>query len=211
MAIVDKNDKQLTLKVVYCGPPQGGKASNLASLCEHIDPSHRGRLMTLNGSGDPTLLCDVLPTFFELSGLSIRIKICSVPGQPIHQMTRRAVLRGVDGIVFVADSSPESASTNQSAFVELRKDLEVIGNSTEDLAWVTQFNKRDLPGAVQPVSFLSEHVQMATANQGKGVLETFMHLAESVWANLEKQEKLEEHFQVSTKQFRNMLLQQLDL
>ncbi len=182
MALLDTEEKQLTFKFVYCGPPLAGKSSNLRRLQELVDDKNRGRLVTLNGSGDRTLFFDLLPLFFRVSGLSVRIKVYTVPGQPAHRMTRRAVLRGVDGIVFVADSDPAHHADNTQSFDELRDNLKIVGSSLQEVALVTQFNKRDLPGALRSRAFAKEAVKLACAETGKGVLDTFLELAGAVWS-----------------------------
>ena len=201
MAIVDILERQLTLKIVYCGPPLAGKTTNLTKLYEVVHEGNRGRLMTLAGSGDRTLFFDLLPLFFQVSGLAVRIKVYTVPGQAVHQMTRRAVLRGVDGVVFVADSAAGQAANNRVAYQELKENLELLGAEEGDVAMITQFNKRDVagPAAVQP--FADEPVEEATAEAGAGVLRTFLRLVQATWAVAESQANLQEHFGVSEEDF----------
>src|SRR6187549_4250504 len=112
MAQVDFNERQLTLKLVYYGPPHSGKTSNLRALHGAVDKLNRGRFMTLDTRDDRTLFFDLLPIFFRTSGFSFRIKVYTVPGQPVHETTRRLVLTGADGVVFVADSRADHRETN---------------------------------------------------------------------------------------------------
>jgi mutual gliding-motility protein MglA len=107
VAQVDFAERQLTLKLVYYGPPLSGKTSNLRALHTKVDKLNRGRLMTLDTRDDRTLFFDLLPIFFRTSSFSMRIKVYTVPGQPVHEATRKVVLAGADGVVFVADSSPD--------------------------------------------------------------------------------------------------------
>ena len=108
VAQVDFHERQLTLKLVYYGPPLSGKTTNLRALHGRVDALNRGRLMALDTRDDRTLFFDLLPIFFRTSALSFRIKVYTVPGQPMHEATRRVVLQAADGVVFVADSSPAS-------------------------------------------------------------------------------------------------------
>ena len=106
MAQVDFTERQLTLKLVYYGPPLSGKTTNLRALHQKVDKLNRGRLMTLDTRDDRTLFFDLLPIFFRTSGFSFRIKVYTVPGQPIHEATRRVVLSQADGVVFVLIATP---------------------------------------------------------------------------------------------------------
>src|SRR5882757_7088718 len=108
MAVVDFAERQLTLKLVYFGPPLSGKTANLRALHGMVDKLNRGRLMTRDTRDDRTLFFDLLPIFFRAgtSAFSFRIKVYTVPGQPVHEATRKVVLAGSDGVVFVADSNP---------------------------------------------------------------------------------------------------------
>ena len=110
MAQVDFGERQLTLKLVYYGPPHSGKTSNLRALHSAVDKLNRGRLMTLDTRDDRTLFFDLLPLFFRASGFSFQIKVYTVPGQPVHEATRKVVLANADGVVFVADSRPDHRS-----------------------------------------------------------------------------------------------------
>lgn len=201
MVQLDADERQLTFKFVYCGPPLAGKTSNLTRLHELVDAANRGRLMILNGSNDRTLFFDLLPIFFRVSGLSVRIKVYAVPGQPAHRMTRRAVLRGVDGVVFVADSEPTHAGSNQQSYRELKSNLEQAGRAMEDIAFVTQYNKRDLTGALSADPFADERVMLASAREGGGVLETFLELAGQAWSCADRACDLQSQFEISRDQF----------
>lgn len=205
MPIIDLEERQLTLKLVYCGPPRAGKTTNLHKLHEFVDANSRGRLMTLDGSHEHTFFFDLLPIFFRVSGFSVRIKVYTVPGQVVHRMTRRAVLRGVDGVVFVADSGPQQATVNSFAFAELRDNLSLVGGDVEKIAFVTQFNKRDLDEPLPAEPFSAEAVELAVACDGQGVLDTFLVIAEKVWQSLEQNSDLPEGFSVTAAEFRSEL------
>ncbi len=208
MAIVDIDERQVTFKLVYCGPPLAGKTTNLTKLYEIVHAGNRGRLMTLEGEGERTIFFDLLPLFFQVSGLSVRIKVYTVPGQAAHQMTRRAVLRGADGVVFVADSGAALAAQNQHAYRELTDNLALQG-ALEHVAVITQFNKRDIEAPVAMKAFASEPVEAAIAEAGEGVLPTFLRLVEATWAVSEQENGLREHFGVSQREFAEALARHL--
>ena len=146
VAQVDFNERQITLKLVYYGPPLSGKTTNLKALHARVEEWNRGRLMTLDTRDDRTLFFDLLPIFFRVSGLSFRMKVYTVPGQPMHDATRRVVLQGCDGVVFVADSSPAQIDANHVAWLGLARHLGNLG--LERIPVIVQYNKRDLPDAL---------------------------------------------------------------
>src|SRR6185312_15017513 len=123
VAQLDFAERQLTLKLVYFGPPLSGKTSNLRALHANVDKLNRGRLMTLDTRDDRTLFFDLLPIFFRSSSFSFRIKVYTVPGQPVHEATRKIVLAGADGVVFVADSSRAAIDANREAWTSLHASL----------------------------------------------------------------------------------------
>src|SRR6185295_5351410 len=143
---MDVAERQLTLKLVYYGPPLSGKTSNLRALHDQVATLNRGRLMTLDTRDDRTLFFDLLPIFFRASNFSFRIKVYTVPGQPVHEATRKVVLAGADGVVFVADSKPDQREANSVSWKNLVANLASLNLAT--LPVVIQYNKRDLPDAV---------------------------------------------------------------
>src|SRR6185295_10221360 len=124
---MDVAERQLTLKLVYYGPPLSGKTSNLRALHGAVDKLNRGRLMTLDTRDDRTLFFDLLPIFFRTSGFSFRIKVYTVPGQPVHEATRKVVLAGADAVVFVADSRADQREANRSSWSNLTGNLQTLG------------------------------------------------------------------------------------
>ena len=146
VAAIDFAERQITLKVVYCGPPLSGKTSNLAALYARADERGRGRLMTLDTKDDRTLFFDLLPMVIRTANLAFRIKVYTVPGQPIHEATRRVVLTGADGVVFVADSAPDRRDANRDSWIQTTRLLQ--SNGAERIPMVLQYNKRDLADAV---------------------------------------------------------------
>jgi len=191
--------KELTIKLVYYGPALSGKTTNLQSLHLLVDSTSRGRLMTLETRDDRTLFFDMLPlTFRSDKDLSLRIKLFTVPGQVIHGSTRRLVLQGADGIVFVADSQLAETANNAAAFLDLTENLKANGIKMSEMPLVIQFNKRDLPDVRTDAELIAlarrgkEPVFPAIAATGKGVVETFMGILHLSYSTLDAQHKLKD-------------------
>jgi len=200
---IDFEKREIQLKVVYYGPGLSGKTTNLVAIHRIAAPSSRGRLMTLDTKDDRTLFFDLLPMHFATdSGLSIAIKLFTVPGQVIHDATRRLVLQGADAVAFIADSQVAETQANKEAFLNLRRNLEENGLDIKTMPLVIQFNKRDLPGVrtdaeIDKLAAKSrEPVFKAIATDGAGVVETFMGLVELTWQRLNQWHDLEGKFQV---------------
>jgi signal recognition particle receptor subunit beta len=208
VAQVDFTERQLTLKLVYYGPPLSGKTSNLRALHGKVDTLNRGRLMTLDTRDDRTLFFDLLPIFFRASGFSFRIKVYTVPGQPVHEATRKVVLAGADGVVFVADSKPDQREANRASWQNLVANLASIG--LQNLPIVVQYNKRDLPDAV-PLEAADRFgdpdraLAGACARTGDGVVPTFFDLVGRAWEALDKDLKLSDKLGIDSTAFRRAL------
>lgn len=207
MAQVDFTERQLTLKLVYYGPPLSGKTSNLKALHDAVDKLNRGRLMTLDTRDDRTLFFDLLPIFFRTSAFSFRIKVYTVPGQPVHEATRKVVLAGADGVVFVADSRPDQAEANRASWKNLLANLDSLGLAKVPI--VVQYNKRDLPDAV-PLATADRFghpgdLLEACAKQGQGVVDTFFELVGRSWDFLERDLKLADKLGIDSATFRRAL------
>ena len=208
MVFVDIQHREVTLKLVYYGPALSGKTTNLQQLHAMVGDRAGTGLMTLNTRDDRTLFFDLMPLQLTTSGgVSIKIKLFTVPGQVFHAATRRIVLQGADGVVFVADSRISETRANNEAFADLRHNLAENGIAIEDIAVVIQFNKRDLPGIRSDEDIRriaakgSEPVFSAVAIDGKGVAETFLGLAASTWQKLERRLELERRFGVTQGEF----------
>ncbi|MDD2271239.1 MAG: GTPase domain-containing protein [Desulfuromonadaceae bacterium] len=176
----DEQSKRLVLKLVYYGPALSGKTTNLLMLHDQLSLDGRGELMLLDTTEDRTIYFDLLPFFYVApSGMKIKLKVYTVPGQVRHDATRKAVLQRADGVVFVADSLASQMSVNFESFDNLEKNLALVGLSIERLPLVVQFNKRDLPDIVAEDEVRRAWgpsglpVFMASALKGWGVLETF--------------------------------------
>ncbi|HVV84570.1 MAG TPA: GTPase domain-containing protein [Kofleriaceae bacterium] len=203
MAQVDLHERQLTLKLVYFGPPRSGKTTNLRSLHARVDALNRGRLMTLDTRDDRTLFFDLLPIFFRTSALSFRIKVYTVPGQPMHEATRKVVLQGADGVVFVADSDPSQAAANREAWTSMIRNRAELGLAATPI--VLQYNKRDLAtgelDAVDRFDDPARPVIAATASRGLGVLATFLAAVGAIWDALEASDGIATRFAVDRAAF----------
>jgi len=191
---LDFGQREIAVKLVYYGPALSGKTTNLQALHELMGPEARGRLMTLDTRDDRTLFFDLLPlTVRAKDGAgSLRVKLFTVPGQPIHAQTRKMVLQGVDGIAFIADSRTSETQHNAAAFLDLRDNLKDHGIEMAKMPLVIQFNKRDLPAVrseeelAQLASRGKEPVYGAVAMRGEGVIDTLIGLLHITWKNLEE-------------------------
>lgn len=196
--------RELALKLVYYGPGLSGKTTNLAMLHERLRDDQRSRLVTLETADDRTLFFDMLPLQLggEHADFMMRIKVFTVPGQPIHASARRLVLAGADGVAFVADSRVSRIEQNAQSFTELRDNLRAHRMSIDELPVVIQFNKRDLP-AIRSDDELHrmaargrEPVFPAIAARGEGVVETFVALFQETWRTLDARHGLGERMNV---------------
>jgi mutual gliding-motility protein MglA len=200
---LDFTARELTIKLVYYGPALSGKTTNLKSLHDLVSQQARSRLMTLDTHDDRTLFFDLLPLQIRAgSGLSVRLKLLTVPGQVFHNATRKLVLAGADGVAFIADSRKSEARGSALAFLDLRQNLTDSGIDPASLPMVIQFNKRDLPDvrSDQELDELAqrgrEPVFKAIAMNGEGVLETFLGLVRVTWDKLERENQLDKKFQI---------------
>jgi hypothetical protein len=198
---LDFQARELTVKLVYYGPALSGKTTNLQAVHRLLSPDGRGRLMTLETRDDRTLFFDLLPlTFDTSSGLTVRIKLFTVPGQVIHNSTRKLVLQGADGVAFIADSQTQEIRANQASFKDLRKNLRENGLDPSKMPLVIQYNKRDLPNIrseedIRRMAAMGkEPTYLATATHGSGVTETFLGLVQQTWIHLEREHQLKERF-----------------
>lgn len=203
MAFIDMPRREITLKLVYYGPALSGKTTNLQLLHRRMQGHTDGELVTLNTRDDRTLFFDLLPLRLSIrGGLSLRIKLFTVPGQVIHNTTRKLVLQGADGVAFVADSRISQTRANNESFADLRANLHENGIAMSEIGVVIQLNKRDMPGirSDEEVARIrakgSEPVFTAVALAGQGVAETFLGLAQLSWRKLERRFGLAERFGV---------------
>jgi signal recognition particle receptor subunit beta len=214
VAQVDFAERQLTLKLVYYGPPLSGKTSNLRALHAKVDKLNRGRLMTLDTRDDRTLFFDLLPIFFRTSSFSFRSKVYTVPGQPVHEATRKVVLAGADGVVFVADSSSDQVQANRASWQNLVANLHAFALETVPI--VVQYNKRDLPNAVPSEKLdrfgdSTRRVIEARAKDGEGVVLTFFELVKDAWRHLDRDLQLAGKLGIDSQTFQRSLADHVGL
>lgn len=184
----DPQTSKITFKLVYYGPVQSGKTTNLMRLHDLVAPDMKGEIMTLETQNDRTLFFDLLPLGFRApSGLLVKFRLFTVPGQVAHDGTRKAVLSRADGVVFVADSQKTQSVNNGESFQNLADNVARVGLNFEKLPLVVQFNKRDLPDILsedevrQRWSSAPWPLLFASALDGSGVRETFAALLRQVY------------------------------
>ena len=155
MAIINQATKELQLKIVYYGPGRGGKTTNLEQVHANLgNVQEKGKLVSLATSSDRTLFFDFLPIeAMAIKGFKTKFQLYTVPGQVIYNTTRQLVLRGVDGLIFVADSLYEKMAENAESFQNLEDNLKSLKLNLADIPYVLQYNKRDLPSAA-PVDYM---------------------------------------------------------
>jgi signal recognition particle receptor subunit beta len=194
MALINHRAREIHFKVVYYGPGLGGKTTNLKFLYEKLPPERRGKLISISTDHERTLFFDFLPIELgQIQGLTTRFHLYTVPGQVYYQRSRRAVLQGLDAVVFVADSHPAREIANRESLADLLANLATLGFRPEEvgrLGWVFQYNKRDLPNAV-PIERLRGALNPsgapefeAVASQGRGVNETLKAACKGMLARL---------------------------
>lgn len=184
--------RELHVKVVYYGPPLGGKTTNLEQLHNRLPADKRTDLVSVKTREDRTLFFDFMQVELnEVKGLQPKFKLYTVPGQVYYEATRKLVLKDVDGLVFVADSSVQRLAANRRAMQDMWRQLRELGRSPQDIPFVLQCNKQDLPDAVNSkllARFLavSENTAVfpASAIQGQGVTETVKSIIGQVIARI---------------------------
>lgn len=203
-------DKELTLKIVYYGPALSGKTTNIQALHQILDPAKCGRLMTLDTKGDRTLFFDLLPMHFSTrSGFKVKIKLFTVPGQVVHESTRRIVLASTDAIVFIADGSRAQRANNNEAYSGMVRNLKANGLDPERTPIVIQFNKMDLPGVLSPDEVREyaargkEPILTASAIRREGVVETLQACLDALWRRLDAQHQFQRKLGITREEFVN--------
>ncbi|MDB5770184.1 MAG: GTPase, partial [Burkholderia sp.] len=197
MAEFDEQRNRLTIKIVFYGPALSGKTTNLTRLHDLLAPELLGDMMTLETEGDRTLFFDLLPLGFTApSGLLVKFKVFTVPGQVIHDGTRKALLSRADGVIFVADSQRHQATNNGVSFENLLANTGILGIDLSTLPLVVQFNKRDLADILSEQEILARWsaapwpLFFASALEGAGVIQTFVALLDRVYDRLDNQYSL---------------------
>ena len=184
MVFLNYTTLQVTAKVVYYGPGLCGKTTNLQWIHGRTAPGSRGEMVSLETEADRTLFFDLLPLDVGvIGGMKVRLQLYTTPGQVFYNATRRLVLKGVDGIVFVADSQAPALEPNEESLLNLRQNLEELGIDPRELPFVIQYNKRDLRN-ILPVERLQQALNPAgapafeaAAIHGVGVFETLKEIS----------------------------------
>ena len=193
MALFNYATRELSAKVVYYGPGLSGKTTNIEMVHRLLKPEQKGRLISLPTETDRTLFFDFLPLDLgQIKGFKVRFHLYTVPGQVFYNATRRLVLQGVDGVVFVADSQVDMMGSNVESLKNLRENLATYGKKLDDIPFVMQYNKRDLRN-IAPVPEMNAQLNdrnvrvfEGIAKDGVGVTETLVGISRLVFAYLRK-------------------------
>jgi signal recognition particle receptor subunit beta len=193
MPEINHRERSIRAKIVYYGPAVGGKTTNLKVLFDRALGGRRGQFLSVNSAQDRTILCDLLPLRSGgFRGYELKLQLAAVPGQAMYAASRRIILRGVDGIVFVANSATDRWHENQQSWQEMTANLLAQKLDPRRIPLVLQYNKRDLP-QVMPIADLSRALNDrralefgAVASKGEGVLETFAAILSAVVDDLRR-------------------------
>ena len=193
MTFINYAAREINCKLVYYGPGLGGKTTNIKFVYEKTNPNSKGKLISLATETDRTLFFDFLPLDLgEIRGFRTRFHLYTVPGQVFYDASRKLILKGVDGVVFVADSQAARMDANLESLKNLELNLREQGYDIKTIPYVLQFNKRDLPTATpfeemkKKLHFKGEPIFEAIANKGTGVFETLKMIAKMVLLELRK-------------------------
>jgi hypothetical protein len=179
--------KEINCKIVYYGPGLCGKTTNLQYIYEKTDPKLKGKMISLATETDRTLFFDFMPLKLgEIKGFKVRFHLYTVPGQVFYDASRKLILKGADGVVFVADSQVDRMDANLDSFDNLRENLKEHGFDLDTIPLVLQYNKRDLPD-IESVDELEKALNYrnvksfeAAAIKGVGVFETLKQIAKEI-------------------------------
>ncbi len=193
MSFINYAAREINIKIVYYGPGLCGKTTNLQFIYEKSNPQQKGKLISLATETDRTLFFDFLPLDLgSVRGFKTRFHLYTVPGQVFYDASRKLILKGVDGVVFVADSQEARMDANVESLRNLDDNLEENGFELKAIPYVLQLNKRDLPTAVstddlyRALNFKSEPTFEAVATTGIGVFETLKAVAKQVLYELRR-------------------------
>ena len=193
MSFINYMAREINCKIVYYGPGLGGKTTNLQYIYDKTNPTAKGKMISLATETERTLFFDFLPlSLGEIRGFKTRFHLYTVPGQVFYDASRKLILKGVDGVIFVADSQIERIEANQESLDNLVTNLAEQGYALERLPYVVQYNKRDLPNAVD-VAELRELLNPGgvpdfegIARTGLGVFETLKAVSKAVLNELKR-------------------------
>ena len=193
MAIFNFKKREVECKIVYYGPGRCGKTTNMEYTFKTFKKQVIGEMVSIDTEGDRTLFFDFLPIGLgKIKGFDIKVQVYTVPGQVQYRSTRKLVLKGVDGVIFVADSQKARFDANLESIDNLEINLKEQGYNLQDIPYVLQLNKRDMPTAL-PEDYLARELRIkdepvfpAVAPQGIGVFETLKACAKLVMRKLKK-------------------------
>jgi len=193
VSFINYSSREINCKIVYYGPGLCGKTTNLQFVFKKTNPDQKGKLISLATETERTLFFDFLPLALgDIKGFKIRFHLYTVPGQVFYAASRKLILKGVDGVVFVADSQIERMEANIESLDDLRINLNDQGYDLDKLPYTVQYNKRDLPN-VSPVENMNKLLNPgnvpyfeAFAVTGPGVFETLKNVAKQVLTELKK-------------------------
>lgn len=187
MSFINYNAKEIHCKVVYYGPSLGGKTTNIQWVYQQTNEDQKSNLMALNTDIERTLFFDFLPlNIGEIRGFKTRFHLYTVPGQVVYDASRKLILKGLDGVIFVADSQIERMEENLESLKNLQINLEQQGYNIKEIPLIMQYNKRDLPNAATlpelraTLNPFNAPEFEATANEGKGVFESLKSASKSI-------------------------------
>lgn len=210
--------RELLVKVVYYGPGLSGKTTNLQQIHARTHPDVRGRLLTVETHDDRTLFFDLLPVFFSTSsGYKVKVKLFTVPGQVIHNATRRIVLQNADAVAFIADSRRSASAENNAYWRNMLENMRENALDPEQVPIVIQFNKRDLPDTRSDDEIAEartrgkEPVIGAVAIRGEGVLETFHEVLSEAYRKMDERAQLERNLALTRDEFLGQIFSRMDL
>ena len=193
MTFINYASREINCKIVYYGPGLCGKTTNLQYIYDSTAPASKGKLISLATETDRTLFFDFMPLELgTVRGFKTRFHLYTVPGQVFYDASRKLILKGVDGVVFVADSQEERMDANIEALYNLEENLKVNGYDLLKLPYVLQLNKRDLPNVIPAEELTAElrrkdePVHEAVASKGTGVFDTLKSVAKQVLTELRK-------------------------
>jgi signal recognition particle receptor subunit beta len=193
VSFINYSSREINCKIVYYGPGLCGKTTNLQYIYRRTNPGQKGKLISLATETERTLFFDFLPLALgDIKGFRIRFHLYTVPGQVFYAASRKLILKGVDGVVFVADSQVERMESNMESLDDLKINLVEQGYELKKLPYTIQYNKRDLPNVI-PIADMDSVLNPgkvpqfeAVAVTGKGVFETLKAIAKQVLFELKK-------------------------
>ncbi len=193
MTFINYASREINCKIVYYGPGLCGKTTNIQHIYDRTNPQAKGKLISLATETDRTLFFDFLPLDLgSVKGFKVRFHLYTVPGQVFYDASRKLILKGVDGVIFVADSQNERMEANEESVYNLKTNLKEQGYDLQVIPYVLQLNKRDLPNVapveemIQKLKQKQEPVLEAVASKGVGVFETLKAVARQSLNNLRK-------------------------